>query len=415
MIEAASGAKQLKIGDASRMTCERASLSDVTRENPTSVRGRYETMAVATQLKPMDFLTFARASEGLTHCRGIMVSFLALLLGGSFLFLGMYFAGTSAGGIGRVVLFICWLIDAVIAGTGVSATGIMLLDRARLAAARSLSDALIYGFICFLKACVIGLAIFVAALVVALVAAIIYFVCKIPGVGPLLLFFVHPVLVLVAGMLAFLASIFAALAAPALWDGDTVTQAIAKTVAILKERAVTAVLSLLIMGFVTAIILGIISAVILPGYFSMTGLAAGVIGTHLAGGAAMLTNLPFALTYMSSGENGHMLAVLLATVVLVMLGVSTALQVQLMGINLVYLGVSEGVDTEGAQRMLKQQIDQAKARADVVRKRAKAAAQQGRSSTPSMPPAGAASRCPSCNSQTSPEDAFCENCGQKLK
>src|SRR5207249_1771602 len=120
-----------------------------------------------------------------------------------------------------------------------------------------------------------------------------------------------------------------------------------------------------------------------------------------------LTNLPFALTYMSSGENGHMLAVLLATVVLVMLGVSTALQVQLMGINLVYLAVSEGVDTEGAQRMLKQQIDQAKARADVARQRAleateraKAAAQQGRSSTPSMPPAGAASRCPSCNSQT---------------
>jgi hypothetical protein len=378
-------------------------------------------MALATQLKSMDFVMFARAAEGLTHFRGIVVSFLSMLLGGAFLFLGVYFAARSGSGSGRIMLFICWLIYAGIAGTGFSATGIMLLDRARETPPRSLSDALVFGFICFLKACVIAIAIGVAALLFGLIAAILYFICKIPGVGPLLLFFTHPVLVVVAGLFAFFTGIFAALSAPALWDGDTVTQAIAKSIAILKERAVTAVLYLLVMGIVTAIILGIIGAVIVPGYFSMTGLAAGIVGANVGADMSMLTNLPMALMYLSSGASGHVMSMMLSTAVLVMLAVAAALQVQLMGINLVYLGVSEGVDTVAAESMLKHQFNQARAKAEeakqramVVAERAKATAQQARSAAPSPAPASTL-LCPSCSSAITPSDVFCENCGHKLK
>ena len=378
-------------------------------------------MALATQLNSVDFAMFARASEGLTHFRGIVVSFLAMVLGGAFLFLGVYFAGRSAGGFGRIILFICWLIYAGIAGTGVSATGIMLLDRARQVPPRSLSDALVFGFICFLKACVIAVAIGAAALLFGLVAGILYFICKIPGVGPLLLFFAHPVLVVVAGLFAFFAGVFAALSAPALWDGDTVTQAIAKSIAILKERAVTAVLYLLVMGFVTAIILGIIGAVIVPGYFSMTGLAAGIVGANVGADMSMLTNLPMALMYLSSGASGHVMSMMLATAVLVMLAVAAALQVHLMGINLVYLGVSEGVDMAAAESMLKHQFDQARAKAEEAKQRAllaaeraKATAQQARAAAPSLA-AAPALLCSSCNAAITPSDMFCENCGHKLK
>lgn len=378
-------------------------------------------MALATQLKSMDFVMFARASEGLTHFRGIVVSFLSMLLGGAFLFLGVYFAARSGSGFGRLMLFICWLIYAGIAGTGFSATGIMLLDRARETPPRSLADALVFGFICFLKACVIAIAIGVAALLFGLIAAILYFVCKIPGVGPLLLFFTHPILVVGAGLFAFFTGIFAALSAPALWDGDTVTQAIAKSIAILKERAVTAVLYLLVMGFVTAIILGIIGAVIVPGYFSMTGLAAGIVGANVGADMSMLTNLPMALMYLSSRASGHVMSMMLSTAVLVMLAVAAALQVQLMGINLVYLGVSEGVDAVATESMLKHQFDQAKAKAEEAKQRAlaaaeraKATAQQARSAAPSPAPASTL-LCPSCSSAITPSDAFCEKCGHKLK
>ena len=378
-------------------------------------------MAVATELKSMDFMLFIRASEGLSHVRGIVVSFLAMLLGGAFILLGLYF-GTSGGALGKIMLFICWMTYPVIAGTGVSATGIMLLDRARGAPPRALADALVYGFMCFLKACVIALVLIVAVMAIALVAAIVYLICKIPGIGPILLFFAHPPMVLIAGLLVFLMSIFTALVAPALWDGDSVTQAVAKTIAILKQRAVAAVVHLLVMVVVSAIILGIIGAIVVPGYFLMTAIAASVIGPKLGMDPSMPTSLPMAMMALSSGgQSGHVYALMLDTAVLVMLCIATALQVQLMGINLVYLGISEGIDTAEAERMLKRQLDHAKAktgevkqRALIAAERAKAAAQQARSkSTATLPPT-AVNECPNCKSNISPEDAFCENCGHKL-
>ena len=46
-------------------------------------------MAVAAHLKSMDLLMFARASEGLTHVRGMVVSFLAFVIGGAFIVIGV--------------------------------------------------------------------------------------------------------------------------------------------------------------------------------------------------------------------------------------------------------------------------------------------------------------------------------------
>jgi hypothetical protein len=373
-------------------------------------------MAIATHLKSMDLLMFARASEGLTHWRGIVISFISFLAGGAFLLLGMYVVSQSPGFMGMGFMFLCCLLYALIAGTGISAVGIMLLDKARLAPTRSLTDALVFGLICLLKFWLIALGLLAAALVFVIVAALVYLICKIPGVGPVLLFVAHPILVLCAGLLTFMASIFIALVMPALWDGDTVTQAVAKAVAILKERSIVTVLYLIVMAFVTAVILGVIAWVVLPGYFSMTALATSVIGTNLGGGMAMLMN-PAALMYMTQGQGGHVLSVVLDTIVLAMLCFSAALQVQLMGINLVYLGVSEGVDTAGAELMLKHQLDQARAKADEAKHRALAAAERARHAAEqartAAPESGA--RCPNCQSAAAPNDAFCENCGHKLK
>jgi hypothetical protein len=373
-------------------------------------------MAVAAHLKSMDLLVFARAAEGLTHWRGIVVSFISFLAGGAFIFLGLYAASRSPGFMGMGFLFLCWLLYSLIAGTGVSAAGIMLLDRARLAPARSLSDALVFGLMCLLKLWLVALGLLAAALVFALAAALVYLVCKIPGVGPLLLFVAHPVLVVCAGLLAFMASIFVALVMPSLWDGDTVTQAVAKAIAILKERSIVTVLYLIVMAFVTAVILGVIAWVILPGYFSMTGLAAGVIGTNLGGGLSVIMN-PAALMFLTQGESGHALAVALDTFALAMLCVAAALQVQLMGINLVYLGVSEGVDAVGAERALREQFDHARAKADEARQHAVLAAERARHAAerPRAPEVDAATRCPNCQAAAALEDSFCESCGHRLK
>lgn len=374
-------------------------------------------MAIASNLKSMDMAMFARASEGLTHWRGIAVTFASLLVAGALLALGMYFAASSASAMGAIMLFICWVLYALVGGAGISASGIMLLDQARGAPERSMMDAFVYGFMCVIKSWGVALVMLAAAILFVLAAALVYLISKIPGVGPLLLFFAHPVLVVAAGFLIFVAGfVFFPLVMPALWDGDGVLKAIAKTVAILRERFMVAVLYLILMAVVTAFILGIMAWVIVPGYLTMTGLAAGVIGTNLAGDMS-------SMLHMMNGGSGHLTAAMLATAVLFMVGIVMALQVYLMGINLVYLGVSEGVDVAAAEQMLKQQIDQAKAKAEEARQRAveaaeraKQAAQQSREAAPQAAPAQAAANiCPKCNAAVNPDDVFCESCGNKLK
>ena len=80
-------------------------------------------MAVAAHLKSMDLLMFARASEGLTHVRGMVVSFLAFVCGGAFPVLGSYVASASMNVLARMFLLFTWFLYALIAGTGVSANG----------------------------------------------------------------------------------------------------------------------------------------------------------------------------------------------------------------------------------------------------------------------------------------------------
>ena len=78
---------------------------------------------------------------------------------------------------------------------GTAAVGIMLLDKAKNLEPRSLKDAFMAGLACVPK--VILYLLLLVALFIALfvVAAILYYVCKIPFIGPVLLFFVHPALV----------------------------------------------------------------------------------------------------------------------------------------------------------------------------------------------------------------------------
>lgn len=374
-------------------------------------------MAISSYLKSMDLAMFARASEGLTHWRGIVVTLASLLVAGAILMLGMYFVASSPSAMGMVALFICWVLYALIGGAGVSASGIMLLDKARGAPNRSMMDAFVYGVMCVFKSWGVFLIMLLALIIFVVLASLIYLVCKIPGLGPVLLFFTHPVLAITAGFLIFITMfVFTPLVVPALWDGDGVVKAIAKTVAILRERFMAAVLSLILMAVVTAFILGIMAWVIVPGYLTMTGLAAGIIGTNLGGDMSALMN-------MMSGGSGHLAAAGLATAVLFMVGIVMSLQVYLMGINLVYLGVSEGVDVAAAEQMIKQQIDQAKAKAEEAKQRAmeaaeraKQAAQQSKEAAQQATPAqDAGPVCPKCNASVNPGDAFCEHCGNKLK
>jgi hypothetical protein len=100
-----------------------------------------------------------------------------------------------------------------------------------------------------------------------------------------------------------------------------------------------------------------------------------------------------------------------------MLVAAMALQVQLMGINLVYLNVSEGVDVADAESILKEHLDQAKAKAEMARQRALEVAERARQAAQrsAVPASAAGLRCPQCKGPIMADDLFCGSCGCKLR
>jgi hypothetical protein len=95
-------------------------------------------------------------------------------------------------GLAAITGIIGGLAAAVIFLTGLSATGILLMDQAKENEIRSIGSALFAGLVTLPS--MVGLFLLFVLMVVAveIVLAIILWVCKIPGIGPLLYAFVFP-------------------------------------------------------------------------------------------------------------------------------------------------------------------------------------------------------------------------------
>lgn len=168
----------------------------------------------------VEFGELARATEGLTQWRPMLVGFGSLLLCG--VLMGISGAAMAALGnfFGVVLAGLLGLLALVVMFGGFSAVGIMLMDKARNLPARSLTDAMTLGVLCIPRFLLFVLMLAVLTLAVGLVATLLYLLCKIPFLGALLAFFVHPALVLLTAFLMVAVSFVAIpLFAPAVWSG----------------------------------------------------------------------------------------------------------------------------------------------------------------------------------------------------
>jgi hypothetical protein len=149
--------------------------------------GGLSTDAFSSMFQAISGLRNRRALLAMLAClfAGILVaalfSFMAARLGFFFAFLGglsMFVAGA----------------------TGVNAAGLLLMDQAKGVPARSLSDAVMGGALCIPKFIALGLALLLVSLVVFIAVALVYLVCKIPFLGPILFVLVFPLSVVVLGL-----------------------------------------------------------------------------------------------------------------------------------------------------------------------------------------------------------------------
>ncbi|HMC16934.1 MAG TPA: hypothetical protein VKI18_14950, partial [Albitalea sp.] len=146
-------------------------------------------------LSPDAFTSLFQAISGLRNQRALVAMLscfvtgivLAALLGAGLAMLGSFGALLGA------------LVSMIVIWTGINAAGVLLMDQAKGVPPRGIVDALVYGLLCIPKVLLLGLVFFAVALAVFIVIALVYVVCKIPVLGPLLYTVAFPLSVVVAG------------------------------------------------------------------------------------------------------------------------------------------------------------------------------------------------------------------------
>lgn len=323
------------------------------------------------------FGTLARAAEGLTQWRPLLLCFLTLLLTGA-LIAGAAWMLVKAG----FFMYLIFMLASVIALlAGSSGVGIMLMDKARNEPVRSFSAAASAGLLCLPKFLLVGLAIFVATLAYYLLAAVIYFICKIPVLGGILAFVAHPILVLVAAVLLIaMIWVIGPLMGPALWSGLSVKAALANVLSIARKRLVEVVLMEVVLYVILGLVCFMLFAGLVPATVSLTGMAMSITGDggsmagmFMGGGYGRGYGGGFNPMGMMGGGSTGLIAGL--GVLYCVVGALLA-QVAIMGMNLIYLQARESVDPAEAEGALDSLIGDVRKKAEEARAQTMAAAER---------------------------------------
>lgn len=323
------------------------------------------------------FATLARAAEGLTQWRPLLLCFLTLLVTGA-LIAGAAWMLVKAG----FFMYLIFMLAAVIALlAGSSGVGIMLMDKAKNEPVRSFSAAASAGLLCLPKFLLVGLAIFVATLAYYLMAAVIYFICKIPVLGGILAFVVHPILVLVAAaLLIAMIWVVGPLMGPALWSGLSVKAALANVLSIARKRLVEVVLMEVVLYVILGLVCFMLFAGLVPATVSLTGMAMSITGDagsmagmFMGGGYGRGYGGGFNPMGMMGGGSTGLIAGL--GVLYCVVGALLA-QVAIMGMNLIYLQARESVDPSEAEGALDSLIGDVRKKAEEAKAQTLAAAER---------------------------------------
>jgi hypothetical protein len=381
----------------------------------------------------IDFSRLLRAAEGLSQWRPLVAGFVTLVLTVLVAALGGFLASkVDSGAAAAVITLIMGLGAFVVFSAGLSAVGVMLMDRAKFIPVRSIMDAFIFGLICLPKFIGFALLLVLVWLAIALVAAVVYFLCKIPGIGPVMLLVAHPLMVVLWGLVSVAVGwVMIPLMAPAIWEGRSLKEALSIAYAAARERLFTVVATLVMLYLVVALVAGVLASGLLSGYAVMTAIAVGILGPEVASGFAGMGAMMSGFGMNSGG--GYMYAGIMASGLIFAVAAALLMQVLIMGVNLVYLSTTDGLDIASGQAALERQLSQMKQKAQEAQVRARQAAERARqaaqqsaqspvqpqqaaaTSPTSTPALTATATCPNCKASVTADDVFCGECGHRLK
>lgn len=357
---------------------------------------------------------------------------------------------------GTLVPVLASLLALLLVYGGVHAAGVLLMEQARQQPMRPLRAAIGYGIVCVPKTIALLIAFGAAALAVYVLLALLIFVCKLPWLGPLLFAVVFPLSIVVAGFLFTALWIGLMITLAAIWDGASVTAALAKALAVLHKRLAETLVLFVLLGLLSGVLMAFVVGMLVWGVMPTMGLSIGILDVDPAGVGMMFGGFGGGGDFgggdfgrggrgdmgrmgsylVAAGFGGGFLAALVATLLA---------QVTLMGVNLIYLQVTEGLDASATQdalqaglakareraaeagRAARESAERMKAQAEQMRAQAQQAhAQRSAARTAAAAPPGAASdaddettqvvppACPACAAAVGRDDVFCGACGQRL-
>ncbi|MEP7102957.1 MAG: hypothetical protein ABI781_20785 [Burkholderiales bacterium] len=330
-------------------------------------------------LSPDAFSSLFQSINGLRNRRALFAMLGCMVAG--VLIAGLF--SLLASRMGFFFAFLGGLAMFVAGATGINAAGVLLMDQARGVPSRTLTDAVVYGLMCIPKFIALALLLLLVAIAVFIVLAIVYFVCKIPVLGPVLFVLVFPLSVVISGLTLCGLFLCMFLALPAIWEGATITRAIAQTLAIARGRLVEAILLLAVVGLLAGVIGFIVFSVLFSGLMPAVGMSASILGGDGFGPMlGMMRRGGEDFGGMGGGVGvgaaGYAIAAGIGAALLWALAGSLLSLVYLLGLNLVYLRVTEGLDVGATEAALKARIDDAKRGAADLGQKAKDAAERAR-------------------------------------
>ncbi|HEX4232887.1 MAG TPA: zinc ribbon domain-containing protein [Caldimonas sp.] len=334
-----------------------------------------------TGLPAHTFASLLQAVTGLRNVRAVVA-----MLG--CMFVGVIVAGlllAMTGRLGFLAGLLASIVWIVAIGTGVNAAGLLQMDHARGISPRSTADALVYGLMCIPKLIVLGLAFFAVEVAVFIAVALLMLICKIPVLGPLLFVIVFPLSVVAVGVTIVGLFICMVLSLPAIWQGASITRALAQTLAIVRSRLVETVLLLVLLAFVCFAVGLIVFGVLAAGLVPTLGMSASIVGF---GGFGMESLMAMS----QAGGGSHAVAGAIGGALLWAVAASLVGQVYLLGLSLVYLRVTDGLDLTASEESLRAAFDDARRRTAELGEKARQATQRDASApappaTPAAPPA----------------------------
>ena len=334
---------------------------------PAAMRGGLAPDALASLFQPINGLRNHRALIAMLGCMivGVLIAGLFSLIAAS---------------TGVVIAFLGGVMFFIAGATGINAAGVLLMDQARGLPPRRLTDALVDGVLCIPKFILLGLSLLAVALLVFIVLAIVFVVCTIPLLGPVLFVAVFPLSVVIAGLTLCGLSLCLFLALPAIWEGASVAHALAQALTIARGRLIESMLRLTVVGLLAMTVGMIVFGVLFIGLMPTIGMSAAVLGSDGMGGV-----LGMLRGHGGVGDDGsvriggaaYAIAAGLGAGMLWALAGSLLSLVYLYGLNLVYLRVIDGLDVGATEAALKAQLDDAKREAAELGRKAKAAAGLG--------------------------------------